>query len=473
MSELERFRNGKKRVMESLSTAHSSSGPGSSRMKEVMRVEGAARALLEEVCRALSLGELLRPSRLLTATASSPTPDLLLGMFEPTRPVAPLIRFAASEMLRYVLKTPDCPSGEEVQDFVNILRDATDAALRKMDVEPWVLSREERRRALADAGQLFREIGLEHLDKDLMLGTRSGIGEVVIAHPVQPLSAHVWLEGRVLQRLEVITFTHPLLGLERLASSWWFTRLSAARFDRGDFNRAVREQEWSLLDRESLALDAPIVDVFIDDGHSDSLPPRQHRLLSALRHSFASAFVVVERGGNTAVFEEVVRGRRIEVYEHSTDVEYEVGWIGLGRVCAFDGPVHLRSPGMVFFPDDSGLAKTLKEDLAEGRSALPAAVRVEAMLSALLGERELPRPLAPAGSPREAKTLVTELLEALEEEGLAHEVGGGGELSFHRYQVDAAVSAWMQALHTYSKRAPITRGRNTNKKKRKKKRRSK
>ena len=442
-------------------------------MNEPMRIEGSAQALLEEVCRALALGELVRPARLPTRRAQSPTSDLILDMFKATRPLGREIRFAADQTLLYVLKMQDSPSAEEVLRLADALRDTTDSVLKTMGLEPWQLSPQERKMALEDAGELFREIGLEHHDMDLMLATHPDVGEGIAAHPVHPFSAHIWLEGRIFQRLETFLFTDPLLGLERLASSWWFSTLSASRFDAGDFTQTVREQEWSLLDRDSLVLGAPVLDAFLNSGFSDSLPPRQQRLAAALQDSFVSGFVVVERDGTSAVFEEIVRGRRIEVYEHGADTVYEVGWIGLGRVCAFDGPVHLRSPGMAFLSGRPGLAETVKEELQRGRRALPAAVRVEAILSMVLGEKELPRPLAPAASRREAKRLLGELTDALEDAGLAEDAGGSEGISFLRYDLDAPTGAWMKALDDYAKRGPLTKPKSTGKKKRTKKRRSK
>jgi hypothetical protein len=181
---------------------------------------------------------------------------------------------------------------------------------------------------------------------------------------------------------------------------------------------------------------------------------------------------LLERSGNSAVFEEIVRGRRIEVEEHSAEAEYETGWIGLGRVCAFDGPVHIRTPGMVFLPPEEDQAGPIRKILAGKPLSLPSAIRVEILLSGLLGERELPRPLAPADSPREATALLTALTDALEKAGLAEDVSaeeagpelvgkarasGLDSISYRRYDLDAPLRAWMQALMEHSRPSSVKR----------------
>ena len=91
----------------------------------------------------------------------------------------------------------------------------------------------------------------------------------------------------------------------------------------------------------------------------------------------------------------------------------------------------------------------------------------------VLGETKSPRPLAPATSRQEAKRLLRELTDALDEAGLGEVVDGSEEIGVRQYDLDAPTAAWMQALHEHSQRSPLTKARRRGKKKLKKKRRSK
>jgi hypothetical protein len=398
---------------------------------------------------------------------------MFFGLIEPTRPLGQEVREEAEHLLLHLLERPGAPALEDLPGLTRRLGNATDAALADLGMEPKRLSADEREIAFTWAADLFREIGLEHLDLDLVLGRHRDGGEVVAVATVRPTTAHVWLLGRLFRRVESFLLGHPLLSLERLGSSWWFSIHSSGLAPESDFSRSVRENEWSLVDRESLVLGEPVLDAFLKTNLAKALPARQRALAEALQASFPGAFVVRERAGNSAVFEEVVRSRRIEVEEHNSDTEYEAGWIGLGRVCALDPPVHIRTPGMVFIPPEEDKAADIKEILAASPRSLPPAMRVEILLSGLLGEEEIPIPLAPAASPREASELLAALDDALQEAGLAEDVpeeevgpeatsqaraSSLDDVAYRRYDLDEHMGAWMKALMEYSRHAPVRRG---------------
>ncbi len=451
-------------------------------MMRMYRLDGTVGPLLQELCRALDLGERLRPGDLTGAIGQGPSPDMLLGLLEPTRPLGREVQEGAEHLLLHVLERPGAPSAEDLTHLAQRLASATDAALSHLGMVPEPLPLDDREAAFAWVARLCREIGLERRDLDIMPGRHKDGGEVVAAAPVRPVTAHVWLLGRLFERVESLLLGHPLLDLEHMGSSWWFASHSSVRAPEGHFPRSVREDEWSLVDRESLVLGAPMLDAFLKTKGAAMLPPRQRKLAEALQASFPGAFVVRDRTGNSAVFEEIVRGRRIEVDEHSAEAEYETGWIGLGRVCAFDGPVHIRTPGMVFLPPEGDQVGAITRILAGEPHSLPLAIRVEILLCGLLGETELPRPPAPAASPREARALLTALDDALETAGLAEEISaeeagpelaskarasGLDSISFRSYDLDAPMSAWMKALMEYSRSSPVRkRGRRKPKKRR-------
>lgn len=184
-----------------------------------------------------------------------------------------------------------------------------------------------------------------------------------------------------------------------------------------------------------------------------------------------------ERSGTSAVYEELLRRRRFEVYEHSDEIDYEPGWVGLGRILAFDGALHLRSPGMFFAAPDEGLHDVLDETFRGARVDLPAAILVELVFGIFRGVRDLPRQLSPAGSPGEASELADALSDALMERGLAEEIpaeptdpallrrmraSGAERIEQRLLEVDDTLGDWMRALSEFS------RGRRTRRKAKKK-----
>ena len=139
-------------------------------MNEPLRIEGSAQTL--------------RPDRLPGRRAQPPTADLLLDRFRPMRPLTHLIRFAPQQTLLYVLRAQESPSGEEVGKLAGQLRDATHRQTQDMGMEPRPLFPQGRQRALLDAGELLKEVGLEHLDTDVKLGIHRDGGEVIVAQPL-------------------------------------------------------------------------------------------------------------------------------------------------------------------------------------------------------------------------------------------------------------------------------------------------
>ena len=88
------------------------------------------------------------------------------------------------------------------------------------------VSAARRRDALGAAAAIVREVGLERYDLDCHLGTDRDGGDVIVAGPVPPATAHVWLLDRLFQRAEMFVLGDDVLAHERMASAWYFSRWS-------------------------------------------------------------------------------------------------------------------------------------------------------------------------------------------------------------------------------------------------------
>ena len=329
-------------------------------------------------------------------------------------------------------------------------------------------ARRERKAAeqddLAHIGASLRETGLVRHDVSLYLGTGHDGSRVLAWNPVPPETAHVWLLGSLYEGIENAFLLDEDLQLERRASEWWFMRWSGEpRGEQEGFAWGVREQEWSLVERPMMLLGASAVAGFRDQPFWASLRPRQQRLASMLSASFAGVFVIRERRADTTIFESVVDGRRYEVHEHNTDIDYRSGQVALGRIIPFEHDRYLRSPGMAFVGHmDDSWSRRLARMVAEGEDEMAPPIRIEMALSVMLTRGKVPRAIPPASSRDEAEELVFALREVLEEHGLAEcasiddapagvrrslESGADPrEVEYGKYEVDQVLGEWMQAL---------------------------
>lgn len=327
-------------------------------------------------------------------------------------------------------------------------------------------SRARRDAALANASQILHEIGLEEFDVSCHLGTNRAGEQVLAAHPVPPESAYVALLEPLFARAEVSAFSRgPLLAVERDAASWEFECWSAGSVGAharrsADFPHTVREQEYSLADRITLASDASIVGELVSSEHFAELFPRQHRLAESLLESFTGVFECLTVSGHRATLRALRDGRTYEVHEHAEPVAYSPGCIGFGRLLPFDGVLHLRSPGMVFVvAPEPGLGAAAAEALAEVEATLPPALALEGVISALVQGVKVPRVLSPAPTRAIAAEMLEALHEVLADADLEHEVSAddvtpalretaarAGGAHFLEMELDATLGAYMAAL---------------------------
>jgi hypothetical protein len=331
--------------------------------------------------------------------------------------------------------------------------------LASMDVR---MNRKRRDEALGDAAALIREIGLERYDFDCHLATAHGADDVLASAPVPRATAHAWLLGRLLQRTEMFVIEgDEFLVMERRASAWYFDTWSAGgrRRDGTEFTRTVREQEWSLVSRDSLALEEPVMMSLIGDERFAAIPPRQQRLANALQQSIIDVFEATALGGRILAARSIRDGITYHVHEHNDEVLRLQNVLMLGRLIPFEDGLWLRSPGAVAFSHPSKeQASLLAEGVARMGDTLPAPIIIEAMISTVAFGEPVPRAIKPSGSARDARALLDKLYPALDDLGLREDLpldqipselvaqAAGRELQMAGFALDQAMGEWMEAL---------------------------
>ena len=432
--------------------------------ERVHLVHGPSERVLDTLVEGFAAADHLRGLSGVGGTPEGVTLDLLVERLPFGEDAARELRQLAEDLLRHALGEGG-PAEEVLDQRAAALRAAVRRALEEGGKSPEALKRQksERLRLLSEVESLLREVGLELLGTDVALAIEKSGDLRLRSAPASTAAAHARLLPRLLARLELSLLGHELLNLERAASRWWFGRWSVEPTPAGERARLVREQEWSLAERGTLYM-GPVLDNFISRGFAARLPERQRRLAHALQASFPGVFVVRDRRNGAAVFQDIETGRRIEVSEHDDKVGYEPGWIGLGRLYAFDGPIHLRSPGMALLEgEDERLAVRLAEAFRRGRRQLAPALALETLVSALTRDAKLPRPIAVAKSPIEARQLVERTTHALSAVGLVEDTEGAVAesapsgvpvQSTRHYKVDATVGQWLGELMELAEKTP-------------------
>lgn len=450
--------------------ASSLRGAAGPRAEVVTRELDGARAIaFDALSEGLATASRIAALALPETTGLAIPADLLLERVFPGSDLGAELRRVAEALLRSVLEREGAPPPEALEAGAEAIRGAAvaleDERVTDRDAFPW---RPDRMRLLGHAEQLLRDVALESLDTDVGLAHRRGEARPALgAVALRPVAAHVRLLERVFDRLETSLLGHELLRTEREASAWWFMRWSARSRPQTVSSQAVREQEWSLVERSTLFM-GPVLDNFLEEAPGRALPPRQRRLAEALLASFPGVFTVRERQGGVAVLQDTVTGRRIEVHEHNDSLDYGAGAVVLGRLYAFEGPLHLRSPGAILVGrGEAGLATALGEGFRRGKRHLPPAVALEAVLTAFGGDSDLPRPLLPARTPSDARVRVERATLVLHAAGMVDEpdpsAGPGAATeegveaaAVRRYRVDVPVGEWLSALFDQAQKAPST-----------------
>ncbi len=333
------------------------------------------------------------------------------------------------------------------------------------------VSAAQRRDALGYAAAMIREVGLERYDLDCQLASEKDGTAVIVSAPVPVATAHVWLLDRLFQRAEAFVIDDEVLTCERMASAWYFSQWSVG--GRGldpegmAFTRRVREQEWSLVERETVTLGLTVMDGLARHERFAEVPARQQRLARALGSSILDIFAVEAVDGNRLTLRSVRGGRAHRVHEHNESARLEPGYFVIGRLIPFDSGLWLRSPGTVSFaPRRADEAAVLAGALEQAARALPLPIAIEALISTVVLGGKPPIAPKPAPSAAEARRLVQFMTDALDRLGLREAVPAeampndvlarlrraGSELAYFRISADEALVEWMGALSEQAER---------------------
>lgn len=284
------------------------------------------------------------------------------------------------------------------------------------------LSRSERRDAIDEAHHLLREVGLEEFDVSCALFENADGTVELEAIPIDAPTAHAALLDYVFDRAEVVVQTVPLLTGERVASNWEFSRWSAGPKagqpslpleSVGDM-RAIREQEYSLARRPTVALGGSVIGEIVADDVYAELCPRQHRVAESLVASFVGVFECVAHAGDRATLKTVRDEQTMVVHEYADPPSYAPGWVGLGRVLPFDDTSYVRSPGMVWTkPPNAGFAMLAAKTFDELCETLAPDLAIEAVIASVLFGVRVPREVKAARSRAIARDILIDLIELL------------------------------------------------------------
>jgi hypothetical protein len=317
---------------------------------------------------------------------------------------------------------------------------------------------------LAPAASALREQALENHDSELLLGEQRGVGMVALTGPVTAAQAHAWLLGAVYERVEGWIEDSGVPALEREASRWYFERWRSARVQRGDeFARVVREQEFSLVEREIVTLGTSAVEHVVAGGLLGDAGRKQRRVAAALPHSRCGVWEVMERSGEWTELRHPLGRHRFRVAEHAPEHPYGAGDVMLGRLIPLDDDTWLRSPGAAIIPGmPYGFAQSLAEGIEEGSEEMPFQVVLEAALHTAFGVRGLPREVRPRVNPDDAAEILRTLHEGLEAAGAAErleahdappEFASVPGTHVYRFTVDCVLNDYMGALCPISQKS--------------------
>ncbi|HEX9698876.1 MAG TPA: hypothetical protein VGD06_05390 [Acidobacteriota bacterium] len=366
----------------------------------------------------------------------------------------------ATRLLR-LADPDDRPSDEDVEAVTAEVEELSAALAGELGVPaPATISVSKGQRASDVAGELVRERGLE-AGLDLFLVRHPDGAPGVAWTPIAAHRALVWSMGRLFDRIESMLHGDWILGAERHAATWYFSRWSGTKGGAAAFARDVREQEFALVDRPLVTCGATALELFIEDERFDDVPELQRQLADMLGRSVLGVFTVRDRRGENVVFEGGGSHRTYQVLEHSPEIDYDVGYVGLGRLIPYDGR-YLRSPGMALLGmHDPGFADDLAASMIEAVADAPPPVLIEGVVAALAEGEKVPRSLPPAPSRSAAGDMFRDFTAALDELGLGTELtdenvpddlADGDMAGYRQYRLDQTLVEWLSALGKQSRR---------------------
>jgi hypothetical protein len=257
----------------------------------------------------------------------------------------------------------------------------------------------DRELLIEDVAELIAEVGLEEFDALCDLEIRRDGTSTLYATPISPEHAHVALLDLVYGRAEsVVAVGDDLLGFERDASSWEFGCWNVAPPAPmgqavASYASAIREQEYSLVDRVSSALGMSVVEDLMSYPDYAEAFPRQYHMARALSTSVADIYECLSITGDRVTLRSLSDGETFTVAEHMRPIPYTVGWLAFGRLLRFnDEGLHVRSLGMFFAkPPTPDTARKAADALREFEEVLPNALALEAVISSVVVGVNVPR----------------------------------------------------------------------------------
>ena len=383
--------------------------------------------------------------------------DVLAGEYPETRDLVGPIRILGESLVEGVAKST-------ADGLKNPDRSAAIEAINTAIAEArFRTSRRTRKDALDDVGQVIQEVGLELHDLRCILATAPDGKEVIFADPVSPPLAHAWLIERLFQRVEAFMVADEHLALERNASAWFFECWSDGMGDGdpySDFSRMVREQEWSLVSRDTLSLDEPAIASFTVEQNPPDVPPRQQRLATAYARSTVGIFEVVAIDGQLITVRDTSTGLTHRYHEHNQDADPYVGLLILGRMIPLEDDLWLRSPGaMMITPGGDEFRDSLSTSLTQMSETLPTPIALEWLISTAIFGAEVPVSVLPAPTVTAARAALIAAQETFEELGLFTDIQvpptqeemleqlESPALESFELGVDQPVAEWLMALY--------------------------
>jgi hypothetical protein len=319
-----------------------------------------------------------------------------------------------------------------------------------------------RKDVLGDAGQLIHELGLELHDLQCILATDRHDKSVIVVDRIPPSVAHAWLIDHLFQRVEAFVAVDENLALERDASGWFFECWSEGTDDGDpsytDFPRMIREQEWSLVSRDTLSLDEPAISSFTIDQKPDDVPPRQQRLATAYTRSTVGIFEIVAVDGPIVTVRDASSGRTHRYYEHSEEADPYAGLLILGRMIPLDDDLWLRSPGAIIITSGSNdYRDTLSNALTRLCETLPTPIALEGLISIAVFGSTVPVSRLPEPTVVAARGALLAARDMFENLGFFDEIGlpQTPEAMLDQLQsplqafglgIDQPVAEWLMAL---------------------------
>lgn len=347
---------------------------------------------------------------------------ILAGEYPETRDLVSPVRLLAETLVESASNAPvDASRNAERSAAI----ESINAALKQAHFRA---TRRNRKDALGDAGQLIQEMGLERHNLQCILATDPDDKHVIVTDRIPSPLAHAWLIEYLFQRMEAFVEADENLSLERNASAWFFECWSQGVEDGDpaytDFPRRIREQEWSLVSRDTLSLEEPVISSFTIDKEPVDVPPQEQRLATAYSQSTVGIFEIVAVDGPTVTVRDADSGRTHRYYEHSEEADPYPGLLIVGRMIPVEDDLWLRSPGaMILRSRSDDFRNTLSASLTALCETLPTPIALEGLISTTVYSAKVPVPLLPAPTVTDARGALLEARETLENLGFFDEIG--------------------------------------------------